>query len=190
MLWFKIPYSTRKWEKKVYMIAILRLGHRISRDKRITTHVALVARAFGADTILIPTKDVKLEQTIQSTCQRFGGNFEITTGVNAKHILKQWNGTIVHLTMYGESLEKAIDVINKTKDLLLVVGAEKVPRYIYEMADYNVSIGNQPHSEVAAIAIFLDRFTKGSWQKKHFNGSLQIIPNAKGKHVITKEDVV
>jgi len=35
------------------MITVLRIGHRISRDKRITTHVALVARAFGADKILI-----------------------------------------------------------------------------------------------------------------------------------------
>ena len=41
------------------MITILRIGHRISRDKRITTHVALVARAFGADNILVDTKDKK-----------------------------------------------------------------------------------------------------------------------------------
>ena len=33
------------------MIEVLRLGHRISRDKRISTHVALVARAFGASKI-------------------------------------------------------------------------------------------------------------------------------------------
>ena len=28
-------------------ISVLRLGHRIVRDKRVSTHVALVARAFG-----------------------------------------------------------------------------------------------------------------------------------------------
>jgi len=170
------------------MIAVLRLGHRISRDKRITTHVALVARSFGADAIFIPTKDVKLEQTIRSTCQRFGGNFDIITGVNAKKILKQWNGTIIHLTMYGEAVEKVINIIDRTKDVLLIVGAEKVPRYIYEVAEYNVSIGNQPHSEVAALAIFLDRFTEGSWQKKQFNGALRIIPNNQGKHVVSEEN--
>ena len=35
------------------MIIVLRIGHRIGRDKRITTHVALVARAFGANKIII-----------------------------------------------------------------------------------------------------------------------------------------
>ncbi len=32
------------------MIAVLRLGHRPERDKRITTHVALTSRAFGGRT--------------------------------------------------------------------------------------------------------------------------------------------
>jgi len=44
------------------MITILRIGHRISRDKRITTHVALVARAFGAEKIYIDQKDTKIEE--------------------------------------------------------------------------------------------------------------------------------
>ena len=35
------------------MITILRLGHRVVRDQRITTHVALTSRAFGADKIVI-----------------------------------------------------------------------------------------------------------------------------------------
>ena len=46
------------------MINVLRLGHRIGRDKRITTHVALVARAFGADKILIDTEDRKTEEIV------------------------------------------------------------------------------------------------------------------------------
>jgi len=29
------------------MISVLRIGHRIARDKRITTHVFLAARALG-----------------------------------------------------------------------------------------------------------------------------------------------
>lgn len=167
------------------MIAVLRLGHRIGRDKRITTHVALVARAFGADSIFIPTKDVKLEHTIRSTCKRFGGNFAITTGINAKKILNEWRGIIIHLTMYGEHVDNAIQAVDTAKDILIIVGAEKVPAYIYEMANYNVSIGNQPHSEVAALAIFLDRVTKGAWQKKQFDGILQIIPDNKRKHVVS-----
>jgi tRNA (cytidine56-2'-O)-methyltransferase len=169
------------------MINILRIGHRISRDKRITTHVALVARAFGADRIFIDTKDNKIEDTIRSTCRRFGGNFKIKTGIETKNFIKNWDGTKVHLTMYGEELEKSIKKIDKNKDLLIIVGAEKVPPYIYELADYNISIGNQPHSEVAALAIFLDRYTNGIWAKKRFNGKIEILPCNKGKKVISKD---
>src|SRR4030042_192735 len=121
------------------MITVLRIGHRIGRDKRITTHVALVARAVGADKILIDTNDKKLEGTIRSTITRFGGNFKIETGVDKKKIIKEWKGVIVHLTMYGEQIEKSIKKIDKKKDLLIIVGAEKVPPFIYEKADFNVS---------------------------------------------------
>ena len=90
------------------MITVLRIGHRISRDKRITTHVALVARAFGADKIIVDTMDKKIEESIISTCERFGGDFEIETGVNVKNFIKNWDGNIIHLTMYGEELSKSI----------------------------------------------------------------------------------
>jgi len=169
------------------LIGVLRIGHRIDRDKRVTTHVALVARAFGADVIYITTKDDKIKKNIQSVCKRFGGVFQVHTGVDHKKIIKSWKGTIVHLTMYGEDLEKAIRQLDHTQDLLIIVGAEKVPPYFYEVADLNVSVGNQPHSEVAALALFLDRFTKAAWQKKDFNGNIQIIPCVKGKKVHTKE---
>ena len=169
------------------MITILRIGHRIQRDKRITTHCALVSRAFGADKILIDTLDKKIEKTVFSTCKRFGENFKIETGVKTKKIINEWKGSIVHLTMYGEKLNQAIKKIDKKKDILIIVGAEKVPRYIYEIADFNISIGNQPHSEVAALAVFLDRITKGKWIDKKFNGILEIMPCKKGKKVITNK---
>ena len=165
------------------MIAVLRLGHRIERDKRITTHVGLVARTFGADEIVIDTKDSQIMENIQSICERFGGPFEIKTGVSPLQYVKQWKGLIVHLTMYGEPFENVIQKIDKGKDLLIIVGAEKVPRQYYELADFNVSVGNQPHSEVSALALFLDRYTQGTWQKKDFAGIMKIHPSKKGKNV-------
>jgi len=169
------------------MITILRIGHRISRDKRITTHVALVARAFGADNIFIDTEDKKIEETIRSTCNRFGGDFKIETGIDKKKILRGWGGNIVHLTMYGDELGKSISKIDKNKDLLVIVGAEKVPPSIYEVANFNISVGNQPHSEVAALALFLDKYTNGMWQRKKFNGKIEILPSSSGKRVISKD---
>jgi tRNA (cytidine56-2'-O)-methyltransferase len=168
------------------MITVLRIGHRIGRDKRITTHVALVARAFGADKVIIDTKDANIEKNIKSVCKRFGGNFTVESGVDYKKTIKQWNGTVVHLTMYGEELDKSIKNIGKNKKLLIVIGAEKVPSQVYEMADFNVSIGNQPHSEVAALAVFLDHYNRGNWLKKKFNGKIEIIPTNRGKKVLSK----
>jgi len=170
------------------MISVLRIGHRPFRDKRITTHVALVARAFMADEIIIDTKDEKLEETIKSVCERFGNSFSIKTGVNPYNIVRNWNGIIVHLTMYGEDLRKAIPMIPKNRDILIIAGSEKVPPFFYEKADFNISIGNQPHSEVAALAIFLDRYTNGRWLDKKFDGKIIIHPSAKGKNVTIKED--
>jgi tRNA (cytidine56-2'-O)-methyltransferase len=165
------------------MIAVLRIGHRINRDKRITTHVALVARTFGADKIIVTTKDDKLKQNINSINQRFGSEFIVQTGVTAKTVIKNWEGIIVHLTMYGEELDTSLQSIDAKKDILIIVGSEKVSPYYYEIADFNVSIANQPHSEVSALALFLDRYTKGTWKNKKFYGKIEIIPSNKGKNV-------
>ena len=86
--------------------------------------------------------------------------------------------------MYGENINEIQKDIRKEKDILIVVGAEKVPREIYEKADYNVSIGTQPHSEISALAILLDRIQKGQQFDKKFSGSKRvIIPSKNGKNV-------
>ncbi|OGS42778.1 MAG: tRNA (cytidine(56)-2'-O)-methyltransferase [Euryarchaeota archaeon RBG_13_57_23] len=170
------------------MIVVLRLGHRPKRDQRVTTHVALAARALGADEIWVSEQDAKLEQTIRSVVGRFGGSFRIKTGVEWRKAIRSWKGEVVHLTMYGESLSKALPKI-KSRKLMVVVGAEKVPREVYELVDWNISIGNQPHSEVAALAIFLDRLKGGKkLERKVKGGRLAIVPNPRGKTVVDSEE--
>ena len=87
---------------------------------------------------------------------------------------------------YDEVIGKKVSSdIQKEENVLIVVGAEKVPREIYEQADYNVSIGNQPHSEISALAILLDRIQKGKqFEKKFSNSKRDIIPSKNGKNVI------
>src|SRR3989304_984535 len=62
-------------------VVLRRLGHRPARDKRVTTHVCLTARAFGASKALVSTKDASLERSVRGVVDRFGGDFEIETGV-------------------------------------------------------------------------------------------------------------
>lgn len=166
------------------MIVVLRLGHRPSRDKRVTTHVALTARAFGADEVWVSTKDADLESTVESVVARFGGDFAIRTGLRWREAIRSWDGQSVHLTMYGQRMDEVLPLLGKESNLLVVVGAEKVPRDVYDLADFNVSVGNQPHSEIAALAVFLDRLTEGESLYAETGGRMKVVPNPRGKTVI------
>ncbi|MHA1948217.1 MAG: hypothetical protein ACW97W_19180 [Candidatus Hodarchaeales archaeon] len=60
------------------MVTIFRIGHRIFRDKRITTHLALVSRAFGASGIIIAgEKDEKIIKSVKKVVTEWGGDFTI-----------------------------------------------------------------------------------------------------------------
>ena len=165
-------------------IWIMRIGHRPERDKRVTTHVALSSRALGAKGIYVDTEDPKLEENIRSVVDRFGGDYSIKTGVTWREATKDFKGKVVHLTMYGERVDEALPKIPKDEDIMIIVGAEKVPPEVYQRADFNVSVGNQPHSEIAALAIFLDRFTEGKALYSDRHGKLTVAPNERGKTVV------
>lgn len=165
------------------MLSVLRLGHRVSRDKRITTHVFLTARALGADRgHLSGEKDDTVTSTVSDISCRWGGDFRVEHVEDWRKFLKESRSTKVHLTMYGMPVQDRIAEIRKEKDILVVVGGEKVPPEVYQLADFNVSVTNQPHSEVAALAIFLDRYFEGSELKKQFpNSEQKIVPSERGK---------
>jgi tRNA (cytidine56-2'-O)-methyltransferase len=167
-------------------VNILRIGHRPYRDKRITTHVALVSRAFGGSRIYVDSRDEALENTVKSVVSNFGGDFSITTGVNWSKELREFKGLRIHLTMYGLPLDSVIGKIKSraaSEDVLVVVGAEKVPPEVYQICDYNVAIMNQPHSEVSALAIFLDRLFDGIDKSSKKRAKFRIIPMERGKMV-------
>ncbi len=114
-------------------IFILRIGHRVFRDSRVTTHVCLTARALGADGVIIADQEDKVvESTIRDVTNRFGGPFEVESGKPWKHAVRDWRamgGRIVHLTAYGLPLPKKLSEIHDADaDLLVIVGSEKMPR--------------------------------------------------------------
>jgi len=173
-------------EKAMKRIVVLRLGHRLFRDQRMTTHVALTARALGVEGVLLTSGDKSIEQNVDDVAKRWGGEFYVRGGVNWKREIKKWKdtgGKVCHLTMYGVNLPDIIDEVKGTKNLMVIVGAEKVPAEVYDLADWNVAIGQQPHSEVAALAIFLDRLQEGEELKRSFKRGLKIIPKRRGKCV-------
>lgn len=169
-------------------IWIMRIGHRPERDKRVTTHVALSSRALGAKGIYVDTEDPVLEENVRSVVQRFGGDFSIKTGVSWQQALEGFQGKVVHLTMYGQRLDEAIPIIPHDEDIMIIVGAEKVPAEVYQRADFNVSVGNQPHSEIAALSIFLYLYTGGSHLYEDRDGEMTVIPNERGKTVVNRHD--
>jgi tRNA (cytidine56-2'-O)-methyltransferase len=177
--------------RKHLVIEVVRIGQRLVRDDRVTTHVALVSRGFGAERIYMTEVNPEIKDTIEKINNTWGGNFQVEFIEKWKPIVKKKKDEgfkIVHLSMYGESINNVQEKIRDEKNLLIVVGAEKVPREIYELADYNVGVGSQPHSEISALAILLDRIQKGKQFEKEFpNAKRKIIPTKNGKNVQVKE---
>jgi tRNA (cytidine56-2'-O)-methyltransferase len=153
------------------MLEVLRIGHRPDRDRRMTTHVCLTARALGADRVLVDAADRELEERIQRVVEAFGGTFEVTTGVAWRPLLRSTGSTVVHLTMYGEnaaswSVERWQD-LRARGDVMVVVGATKVPGEVYELAGINAAVGR-------ALSTVLD-------------GRLRIVGHPRGKTVIDRQ---
>ena len=176
-------------------LAVFRLLHRIIRDKRMTTHLALTARAFGASSYFYSgDHDSGVEESINDVATEWGGKFNVKYVEKPSMFLKDWKkkgGIVIHLTMYGIELSDTIDNIDNAlnKDLLIVVGGAKVPGSIFQMADYNIAIGHQPHSEIAALAVFLDTLSRGEARKKNYtDAKINIIPTERGKRTEEKKE--
>ena len=141
------------------VIEVVRIGQRVVRDDRVTTHVALVSRAFGAEKIFMTEVNPEIKDTLEKINNTWGGNFIVEFIENWKSIIKKKKEDgfkIIHLSMYGEKINDIQMQLRTEEKILVVVGAEKVPREIYELSDYNVGVGSQPHSEISALAILLD----------------------------------
>ena len=177
---------------KIMQIMVLRLGHRLPRDERMTTHVCLTARAFGASgAIYSGQKDNSLEGSVERIVGKWGGEFSMEyEGKPIQRIerMKREGWAVVHLTMYGMPLPEKGREIGKKGRVLVVVGAEKVPAEVYSLADFNVAVGSQPHSEIAALAVALDRLQGGKELERGFQSNfagaeVTLEPSEKGKNI-------
>jgi tRNA (cytidine56-2'-O)-methyltransferase len=162
----------------------------------MTTHVGLTARALGADRLLLAGAAADRRESIAAVTDRFGGPFAVETTDEPGGVLEAWPGVVVHLTMYGLPVQEVVadirerfrgddsDDRSEGRPLLVVVGAEKVAFEVYEAADYNVAVTNQPHSEVASLAVFLDRLFEGTeLDREWVDADRVVVPQAEGKRV-------
>ena len=177
-------------------VNVLRLDHRRVRDARITTHVCLTARAFGASKVILSgDEDKKIMENVRDVVKRWGGDFKIDYIKKWDKYIDDWKnngGEVIHLTMYGESVQEVTNKIGEsTRDKLVVVGGSRVPSKVYQEANWNVSVTNQPHSEVAALSIFLHTLFDGKEYDIDFdNSELKVIPTSRGKQVITRKKMI
>jgi tRNA (cytidine56-2'-O)-methyltransferase len=178
--------------RRIMQIMVLRLGHRLPRDERVTTHVCLTSRAFGAEGVIYSgQKDGSLEESVGRIAENWGGEFSIEyepKPIARIERMKKEGWAVVHLTMYGMPLPEKVGEIGGKKKVLVVVGAEKVPAEVYQLADFNVAVGNQPHSEIAALAITLDRMQGGKELERGFQSNfggaaISLEPAEKGKKI-------
>lgn len=181
--------------KEMPQIFVLRWGHRPQRDVRLTTHVALTARALCASGFLLSdTQDAHIQETVTRITKAWGGNFKFEMGTPWKKAVQDWKakgGIVVHLTAYGENIQTS-DVMNRIKianrGVMLLVGSQKVPGEFYSsvISDFNVAVGNQPHSECSSLAIFLDRYFEGKELSEPFDSAkIEIVPKERGKLIKT-----
>ncbi|WP_420182715.1 tRNA (cytidine(56)-2'-O)-methyltransferase [Haloarcula sp. KBTZ06] len=178
--------------KESPQVTVLRLGHRPGRDERMTTHVGLTARALGADKVVLANAARNQADTVIDITDRFGGPFDVASTEEPKRLIRDFEGRVVHLTMYGEPVQDVEDDVRDAhaeEPLLVVVGAEKVPFEVYEHADWNVGVTNQPHSEVASLAVFLDRLFEGRELDREWeNPDRVVVPQETGKRVVDPDE--
>jgi tRNA (cytidine56-2'-O)-methyltransferase len=169
-------------------IRVLRVGQRYVRDDRTLTHLCLVSRALGAESIFLEDADKDVIRTLEEVNETWGGDFKAILGAPWRRLIqesKMEGRSVVHLTMYGVPIQDVVGDLRRLDKILIVIGGPKVPGKVYHEADYNVSVTSQPHSEIAALAIALHEIQSGEELKRTFGQSkLRILPSPRGKRVV------
>ena len=170
-------------------VSVLRIGHRPGRDPRLTTHLALTARALGARAMYLEPPDPQIADRLRAVGARWGGGFSVVPTDDWRSVVRSFDGLVVHLTMYGLPLSKIEPRLRRSHRVLLVVGGAKVPRELFDRATYNVAVGHQPHSEVAAVAVVLERLRGIPGPRAWPRARQVIVPRARGKQVRIREEL-
>ena len=98
-------------------IEILRLDHRHYRDQRITSHVVLSSRAFGATSFVYSgERDENLEPSMSDVIKRWGGDFTIDS-YQLADVGDRAVRNIVHASGSPEEAEEEVKLWFDSKEL-------------------------------------------------------------------------
>jgi tRNA (cytidine56-2'-O)-methyltransferase len=128
--------------------------------------------------------DPNVERSLEGVRDRWGGSFAVLPAPSWPAVVGAAAGPVVHLTMYGLPLARVLPRLRRARDVLLVVGGAKVPPKLYGAAHLNVSVGSQPHSEVAAVAVVLRELLGIPGARAMAGARHRIVPTARGKTVV------
>ena len=115
--------------------------------------------------------------------KKWGGRFRVSFLKSYKDAFKKAaNYKKVYLTRYGMPLNKLTYTLNTYKNIMLIVSYTEAPsKLLNGLADFNVSVTDQPHCSAPAIAVFLHDFYRGRELAMHFeNAKYKVIPKEHG----------
>ncbi len=128
--------------------------------------------------------DPALAERVRAVTARWGGSFEVVPAPEWKRVVREFEGDVVHLTMYGMPAARVLPRLARSSRVLLVVGGAKVPPELYRLARWNVAVGHEPHSEVAAAAVVLVALRGVPGPGARPGARQRIVPRARGKRVV------
>jgi tRNA (cytidine56-2'-O)-methyltransferase len=165
------------------MISVLVIG---GNDYASNLDLCLTARALGASEMIFTTKrDARLVRYISALERKWGGKFRVDFVKDYRTALKNsMNYKKVYLTRYGVPLHKLTYMLNTYKNIMLIVSPISTSPKLHNLADFNVSVTDQPHCSSAAIAVFLHEFYRGRELAVHFeNAKYKVLPKEHGVSV-------
>jgi tRNA (cytidine56-2'-O)-methyltransferase len=134
--------------------------------------------------MLLHPPDAPLTARLDAVSRAWGGAFEVVPTPDWRRAVRAFDGSVVHLTMYGLPLERVLPRLRRARHLLVVVGGAKVPPELYRLSSVNVAVGHEPHSEVAAVAVLLERLLGVPGPVGAGAAPRRVLPRARGKRVV------
>ncbi len=128
--------------------------------------------------------------SVRSLGNAWGGSFSVVQKVSPLRIISEWKkdgGRVINLSMYGEDMRAPMSELyhvyyTLAQPLLVVVGSSKVDGKVYQASDFNLAVTHYPHSEVAALAIFLEKLLGNrAWGRPTPGSRIKILSALKTK---------